>query len=197
MIRTKRLLLLAALSLSITACTVGSAGPRPADGAVATAGAAVVRAARTFGAAELGYVTTARAAEIAVDAGIVTGARAVRGRTLNADARALLIRGKSIADIAEQARLAARLLDVSAGLRPVETGAWESPAGAALASTGLGLRGLRLAVDLVGFATVVRTNAARAARLMIDGDAAELDAIHGEALAAADRLDARLASAGG
>lgn len=47
----------------------------------------------------------------------------------------------------------------------------------------------------VAFVNEVKTNAARAKDVLSDGDAAELDAIHAEALAAADRLDAKLAAA--
>lgn len=56
-------------------------------------------------------------------------------------------------------------------------------------------KGASLASDIVAFAVEVKANAARAQHVMSDGDRAELDAIHEEALAAVDRLDASLAAA--
>ena len=47
----------------------------------------------------------------------------------------------------------------------------------------------------IAFVNEVKTNAARAKHVLSDGDQAELDAIHAQALAAADRLDAKLADA--
>lgn len=56
-------------------------------------------------------------------------------------------------------------------------------------------RGVRIARDAANFAAVVKQNAARARNVLTDGNRAELDAIHAEALAAADALDAKLAEA--
>ena len=56
-------------------------------------------------------------------------------------------------------------------------------------------RGLRIARDAAHFTAVVKQNAERARHVLSDGDRAEIDAIHAEALAAADVLDAQLAEA--
>lgn len=47
----------------------------------------------------------------------------------------------------------------------------------------------------VAFIAEVKANADRAKHVLAEGDLAELDAVHAEALAAADRLDAKLATA--
>jgi hypothetical protein len=47
----------------------------------------------------------------------------------------------------------------------------------------------------IAFVEEVKANAARAKHVLSDGEQAELDQIHTEALAAADRLDAKLANA--
>lgn len=47
----------------------------------------------------------------------------------------------------------------------------------------------------LAFVTEVKANADRAKHALSDGDRAELDAIHGQALAAADNLDASRAAA--
>ncbi len=60
---------------------------------------------------------------------------------------------------------------------------------------GLAERGAKIAADAVQFAALVKTNAARAGQVMTSGTIAELDAIHAEALAAADVLDGKLAAA--
>ena len=60
---------------------------------------------------------------------------------------------------------------------------------------GLAERGLKIARDAAEFAALVKVNAARSAHVLADGDRAELEAIHTEALAAADALDAKLAAA--
>ncbi len=66
---------------------------------------------------------------------------------------------------------------------------------AKLAVPGLVQRGIKIAGDAAAFAALVKVNADRAGDVMTDGDRAELDAIHAEALAAADKLDAKLAAA--
>lgn len=60
---------------------------------------------------------------------------------------------------------------------------------------GLAERGLKIARDAAEFAALVKTNAARSSHVLAAGERAELDAIHAEALAAADTLDAKLAFA--
>ena len=60
---------------------------------------------------------------------------------------------------------------------------------------GLAERGLKIARDAAEFAALVQVNAARSAHVLADGDRAELEAIHAEALAMADTLDAKLAAA--
>lgn len=52
-----------------------------------------------------------------------------------------------------------------------------------------------LVVQGVGFATDIAAAAARAPHILSSADRAELDAIHTVALAAADRLDGKLADA--
>jgi len=47
----------------------------------------------------------------------------------------------------------------------------------------------------LAFMAEVKANADRAKHVLSDGDRAELDAIHAQALAAADNLDASLAAA--
>lgn len=47
----------------------------------------------------------------------------------------------------------------------------------------------------VSFVAEVKANAERAKHVLSDGERAELDAIHAEALAVADALDAKLAAA--
>lgn len=47
----------------------------------------------------------------------------------------------------------------------------------------------------IAFVEEVKANAAKAKDVLSDGDLATLDAIHKDALAAADRLDAKLAAA--
>ncbi len=64
-----------------------------------------------------------------------------------------------------------------------------------LAVPGLVARGVKIAADAADFANLVKTNAVRAGHVLNDGTLAELDAIHAEALAAADILDAKLAAA--
>ncbi len=60
---------------------------------------------------------------------------------------------------------------------------------------GLVERGVKIAADAAQFAALVKTNAERAGRVLASGTIAELDAIHAEALAAADVLDGKLAAA--
>lgn len=60
---------------------------------------------------------------------------------------------------------------------------------------GLSERGIKLAADTAEFVAMVKTNAARAGVVMAAGDREMLDAIHDEALAANDALDAKLAAA--
>jgi hypothetical protein len=47
----------------------------------------------------------------------------------------------------------------------------------------------------IAFVEEVKANATKAKEVLSDGDIAELDQIHADALAAADRLDAKLAAA--
>jgi hypothetical protein len=60
---------------------------------------------------------------------------------------------------------------------------------------GLAERGVKIASDAVEFAALVKTNAARAGHVLATGTIAEIDAIHAEALTAADVLDGKLAVA--
>lgn len=60
---------------------------------------------------------------------------------------------------------------------------------------GLAERGMKLAKDTAEFVAMVKTNATRAGVVMATGDREMLDAIHDEALAANDALDAKLAAA--
>ncbi len=60
---------------------------------------------------------------------------------------------------------------------------------------GLAERGLKLASATAEFVAMVKANAARAGVVMATGDREMLDAIHDEALAANDSLDAKLAAA--
>jgi hypothetical protein len=60
---------------------------------------------------------------------------------------------------------------------------------------GLVERGVKIASDAAGFAALVKTNADRAGHVLAAGDAAEIDAIHAEALAVNAALDAKLAAA--
>ena len=64
-----------------------------------------------------------------------------------------------------------------------------------LAVPGLAERGVKIARDAAEFAALVQVNAARSAHVLAAGERAELEAIHAEALAAADTLDAKLATA--
>ena len=60
---------------------------------------------------------------------------------------------------------------------------------------GLVERGARIATDVRQYAHMVKVNAERAHDVLSDGDRATLDAIHADALAAADDLEAKLARA--
>ena len=64
-----------------------------------------------------------------------------------------------------------------------------------LAVPGLVARGVKIASDAAEFAKLVKVNADRAGVVLSSGDQAMLDAIHAEALAANDGLDAKLAAA--
>lgn len=65
---------------------------------------------------------------------------------------------------------------------------------ASLDVPGLAERGTKLAKDTAEFVAMVKTNAAKAGVVMASGDREMLDAIHADALAAADALDAKLAA---
>lgn len=60
---------------------------------------------------------------------------------------------------------------------------------------GLVQTGLVVATQVREYADEVKAAAERAKHVLSDGERAELDAIHAEALAAADALDAKLAAA--
>ncbi|WP_425230218.1 hypothetical protein [Sphingomonas sp.] len=59
------------------------------------------------------------------------------------------------------------------------------------------VHGETIAKDIADFAGVLKANVARSKHVLTDGDRAELDAIHAEAIAAANALDAKLAKAAG
>jgi len=60
---------------------------------------------------------------------------------------------------------------------------------------GLAERGVKLAKDLAEFAGMVAANTARAGEVLAAGTREDFDAIHAEALAAANTLDAKLDAA--
>lgn len=64
-----------------------------------------------------------------------------------------------------------------------------------LNAPGLVLAGLEIAGQLRDFAAEVKATAERVPHVLTSADEAELDAIHADALAAADELDAKLAAA--
>lgn len=57
------------------------------------------------------------------------------------------------------------------------------------------VQGTAIAAQAASFASQVKVNADRARHVLTDGDRAEIDAIHAEAMAKADALDAQLAAA--
>lgn len=60
---------------------------------------------------------------------------------------------------------------------------------------GLPERGLKLAADTAQWMAMIKTAAVKAGVVMAEGDQAMLDAVHADALAANDALDAKLAAA--
>ncbi len=116
-------LIFAALALALGACSVGTPPPTTAGstpGPIATvvdkADTVILTGERAFAVAELGYITAAKGVGIAVDAGLIAGSTATWVRARNAEARELLVKGKATADIAEKARIAARLFGITDSL---------------------------------------------------------------------------------
>ena len=108
-------LLAASLALALSACAgmIGTdpvSAPAPATtGVIAKADTVILTGERGFAAAELAYITAADGVAKLADAGVIRGATATTVRGWNAQARALLVRGKATADTAEKARDAAAL----------------------------------------------------------------------------------------
>lgn len=93
--------------------------PPAATGVIAQAGTVILTGERAFAVAELTYTTAANGVARLVDAGLIRGATATRVRAWNAEARAALVKGKAIADVAERARLAAQLFGLADKLNTV------------------------------------------------------------------------------
>lgn len=115
-------LILATIALALSACTglapstTAGSTPSPIAAAVAKADTVILTGERAFAVAELGYITAAKGVGIAVDAGLSTGATATWVRARNVEARSLLVKGRATADIAEKARIAARLFGITDSL---------------------------------------------------------------------------------
>jgi hypothetical protein len=119
-------LIIAGLALALSACAAGTpppatpAAPAPTASAPTTIATVVARAdsviltgERAFAVAELGYITAAEGARLAIRNGFIKGDAAAWVRDRNAEVRVWLVRGKATADAAEKARLAAQIFNVT------------------------------------------------------------------------------------
>ncbi len=108
---------LVAASLALAGCTPLTVARGPSDppptGIVATADRVVLTGERGFAVAELAYITAADGVGRLADNGVITGATATQVRAWNAQARALLVKGKATADAAEKASAAADLFGIA------------------------------------------------------------------------------------
>lgn len=95
----------------MVACTPATpVGNSPAPSSV---GVVTLTGQRGFAVAELTYITAAKTAGVAVDAGLIKGSDAVWLREKNARARKLLIDGKAATDGVTKAAAAAELFDIA------------------------------------------------------------------------------------
>jgi hypothetical protein len=107
---------------ALSGCTTMAASPVAAQaaGVVAKADTVVLTGERAFAVAELAYTTAADGVGVLVDNGVIHGATATTVRSINTTARALLVKGKATADMAEKARIATQLFGFADSLNALK-----------------------------------------------------------------------------